>query len=84
MGQRRIVKYFNGGNICNCEESDEHQPQFEEKWEKENDHKSVSKSEKEDSYCLLCKLFPLKQKRAADDGVKSGRENELPGGSVCC
>jgi len=53
MGQRRIVKYSNGGSICNCGESNEHQLQFEEKGKKENDQKSALKSEKEDSYCLL-------------------------------
>lgn len=49
MGQRRIVKYFNGGSICNCGESDEYQLRFEERVKKQNDQKYASKSEKEDS-----------------------------------
>jgi hypothetical protein len=53
MGQRRIAKYSNRGSISNCGESEEHQLRFEEKGKKQNDQKSASKSEKEDSYCSL-------------------------------
>jgi hypothetical protein len=53
MGQRRIAKYSNRGSFCNCGESEEHQLRFEEKGKKQNDQKSASKSEKEDSYCSL-------------------------------
>jgi hypothetical protein len=53
MGQRRTVKVFNGGSICNRGESDEHQVRLEEKGKKQNGQKSASKNKKEGSYCLL-------------------------------
>jgi hypothetical protein len=79
MGQRRIVKYFNGGSICNCGESDEYQLRFEERVKKQNDQKYASKSEKEDSSACYATSFHLNKNELWVMALSSGAKNELLG-----